>query len=216
MHVGHYQQTDNHNLSAKLELRRYFLRKYHRDDYPRVLDCCQGNGRIWSALRGEFDFSYWGVDLKPKAGRLKLDSVRILAQHGWIDTVIDIDTYGSPWRHWLAMLPNVTRPLTVFLTIGWLGIKQGSIGHLELDGMGLRFRRLTVPEGLYSRLAHLSVRHMLARAADYQLRLIEVVEAVTTGGARYFGVRVEPSKSAESSGRVVTIDPEPVSTPVTS
>lgn len=105
------KKTDNTNLPAKLDLRRRFLRKYHAEDPANVLDCCQGDGVIWKTLRREFTIAgYWGVDTKRKPGRLRLDSSRILAQAGWLQNVVDIDTYGSPWRHWLAMLPNVKRP----------------------------------------------------------------------------------------------------------
>ncbi|HZU48538.1 MAG TPA: hypothetical protein VFA16_15010, partial [Mycobacterium sp.] len=92
-------KTDNGNLEAKLGLRRHFLRRYHMENKPMVLDCCQGDGIIWRKLRQEFECDYWGVDVKPKRGRLSIDSVRILAQPGWPHDVLDIDTYGSPWRH---------------------------------------------------------------------------------------------------------------------
>jgi hypothetical protein len=93
-------KTDNHDPRAKLELRRYFLRKYHGDGLARVLDCCQGSGLLWGTLRQEFECeSYWGLDLKRKPGRLSIDSSRVLAQPGWPQDVIDIDTYGSPWKH---------------------------------------------------------------------------------------------------------------------
>ena len=44
-------RTDNSDPRAKLELRRYFLRKYHPDDPPDVLDCCEGEGLLWRRLR---------------------------------------------------------------------------------------------------------------------------------------------------------------------
>lgn len=55
------RKTDNSNLGAKLDLRRYFLRKYHGEEPAHVLDCCQGDGVIWARLRQEFPLaSYWG------------------------------------------------------------------------------------------------------------------------------------------------------------
>lgn len=65
-------KTDNHNPAAKLALRRHFLRKYHAVGEIRVIDCCQGSAKLWTQLRKEFEIkSYWGVDVKPKAGRLR-------------------------------------------------------------------------------------------------------------------------------------------------
>jgi hypothetical protein len=132
------KKTDNANLPAKLDLRRYFLRKYHADGTGRVMDCCAGSGRLWGTLRNEFVIaSYWALDLKTKRGRLKVDSSRILAQRGWTENIIDIDTYGSPWTHWENMLPNITAPTTAFLTIGQLTTGTvGSIGKMPLKYMG--------------------------------------------------------------------------------
>src|SRR6266576_3131176 len=132
-------KTDNTSPAAKLELRRYFLRAYHATEPIHVLDCCQATGFLWRTLRKEFPLaSYWGLDLKPKKGRLKLDSVRVLAQPGWPQNVVDVDTYGSPWKHWTALLPHVTKPLTVFLTIGHahrLGIDSVTLETLGLGAL---------------------------------------------------------------------------------
>lgn len=71
-------------------------------------------------LRTEFAIAqYWGVDVTPKSGRLKIDSVRILGQPGLEQNVIDIDTYGSPWKYWFALTRNAHASLTVFPTSGW-------------------------------------------------------------------------------------------------
>ena len=181
-------KTDNHNPSAKLELRRYFLSKYY-DAPTHVLDCWQGGGVMWSRLRQEFPVSsYWGLDLKPKKGRLKLDSVRVLAQPGWPQNVIDIDTYGSPWKHWSAMLPNVTKPITVFLTIGqWqMGTDNNILRALGLDG----FR---VPPGISVKLHSLGLVYLLAECRQYGLQITEAVESLSDGSARYLGVRLTPN-----------------------
>jgi ubiquinone/menaquinone biosynthesis C-methylase UbiE len=61
-------KTDNHSPRVKLDLRRYFLKRYHAAGEPiRVMDCCQGSGVLWGQLRKEFDVAgYWGLDIKPK------------------------------------------------------------------------------------------------------------------------------------------------------
>lgn len=190
-------KTDNHDPRAKLELRRYMLRKYHADKLPDVLDCCQGGGVLWRKLREEFAVSsYWGLDLKPKKGRLKLDSVRVLAQSGWPQNVVDVDTYGSPWRHWEAMLPNVTRPVTVFLTIGRGGPNMIRLGRQELLAMGMTIPRVHQMSGAIThRLAEIAVRYCLAMACESGIIQVEAVEAVSDGNARYIGVRLEPRKT---------------------
>lgn len=186
-------KTDNHNLPAKLALRRHFLRRYHADGALKVLDCCQASGRIWNELRREYSTAeYWGVDLKPKKGRLKVDSVRILEQAGWPQNVVDVDTYGSPWKHWNALLPNAPDALTVFLTIGLVKMAGGNYDRAILPALGITFRQLKLPQQFGVRLGELGVAACIAQARAHGFEIIECHEAANTGGtARYIGVRLE-------------------------
>src|SRR5438067_975429 len=113
-------KTDNHNAAAKLALRRHFLRQLAaQGEAIQVLDCFQGEGVMWKTLRSEFPVAgYWGVDVKPKKGRLKIDSARILEQSGWTQNVVDLDAYGSPWKHFQNLIATCQHSVTVFLTIG--------------------------------------------------------------------------------------------------
>lgn len=154
-------KTDNQNLSQKLFLRRYFLKKYHTGRDLHVLDACQGAGKIWASLKSEFTLkSYWGVDRKSGAlGRIRIDSEKILTQPGWAFNVVDIDVYGSPWKHWTSMLPQVTRPVTVFMTIGHVLKGGGSTDYFSLYSMAWIFPRLKFPVLLESE--SLSITHSL-------------------------------------------------------
>jgi hypothetical protein len=189
------KKTDNANLGAKLELRRYFLRTYHVDEPIRVFECCQGSGVIWRELQKEFELaSYWGVDVKPRKGRLKVDSSRVICQPGWTENVIDIDTYGQPWKHWEGMLPHVVRPISVFLTIGQVKAGMGSpVSNACREALGLG--SLTIPPGIGCKLNEIAVSQLLTRCYAYALILTEAVEAVSHGNARYIGVRLEPIKT---------------------
>jgi len=181
-------QTDNSHLPSKLELRRYFLRAYHNNTPAHTPNHHQNNNRLWSVLRSEFEIAtYWGVDVKPKAGRLQLDSSQVIGQAGWKENVVDIDTYGAPWQHWRAMLPHVTQATTVFLTIGRnrFGMDRSSWEALGL--MGLR-----VPKSIMARLAPLAVEYQLAKATEHGLQIAEAIEAFPSRSARYIGVRLVP------------------------
>lgn len=185
-------KTDNHNPKVKLDLRRYFLKKYHTEKPPRVFDCCQGGGVMWTTLKNEFVIeNYWGVDLKPQKGRLKIDSVRIL-QQGISENVIDVDTYGAPWKHWLAIVASVKQPTTVFLTIGKVILAAGG-RSLSKDESRLIGLPPSSPPGFGPSVLYLCVDAMLAKAKQFAT-IVEAVEAVSTGNARYIGVRLEPIK----------------------
>lgn len=197
--------TDNGHLKPKLELRRYFLQKYHTVQPPKVFDCCQGSKVIWTQLQTEFSTAlYWGVDLKPKKGRLKIDSEKILNQPGWNFDVIDCDTYGSPWKHYGAIQTHATKPLTLFLTIGQGFSNFAFTGLLEIQAIfGKSIRRdgnnwVTLggipisPFFISATLPHATER-LVIPADDSRLQFIEAVEAMSASQtARYIGIRLEP------------------------
>lgn len=188
-------KTDNGHLAHKLALRRHFLTKYHRETPPRVFDCCQGSQVIWTQLRSEFEVStYWGVDLKPKRGRLKLDSQRVLNQPGWAFDVIDCDTYGAPRIHWQAIARHLSQPATVFLTIGST-LFHGSTDNAALRAMGLGAFTKKLPSSFRRFLSPISTHFALTEVqVSCNIRIVDAVEAIAGGNARYIGVRVEPVK----------------------
>lgn len=186
-------KTDNGHLRHKLELRRHFLRKYHADTPPHVFDCCQGSKVIWTTLQSEFaTASYWGVDLKPKKGRVKIDSERVLNQSGWRFDVIDCDTYGAPWKHWQAIAKHATRPITAFLTIGCT-MFNGSTDNAALDALGLGAILDKLPSAFRRFLSGMSTEYSLITIPlNAGLKIVEAIEAEADGNARYIGVRLEP------------------------
>lgn len=148
---------------------------------------------MWNAIRRTHPVtSYWGVDVKPKKGRLKIDSIRVL-QQGVSQNVIDIDTYGSPWKHWFAMLPNLIKATTVFLTIGSTMFK-GATDSAVLAALDCVFTRIKLPQTFYGRLDEIGVNYCLSRGCDF-VTISEAVEVSSTGNARYIGVRLEPKKT---------------------
>lgn len=187
------KRVDNHNAGAKLALRRHFLDKYHADGRFSVFDACQGSGTLWKELRPWYPCDYWGVDLKPKPGRLEADSIRLL-EAGVTADVIDVDAYGSPWRHYNALLPNVAAPVTVFLTEGMVWNGGLNVPAEILDATGLRLPTLQVPRALAVRTVMPdSWKYAISGARKHGLRVAEIVESMNKGGsARYFGVRLEP------------------------
>jgi hypothetical protein len=187
------RKTDNHDPRAKLALRRHFLRAFHAARPPRVIDCCQGSGILWGQLQKEFTLaSYWGLDVKPKKGRLKLNSARLLAQPGWQADVVDVDTYGCPWDHFCALLPNVAGPITIFLTAGRVIVRGGSAASRhEIEASGANFRRLPLPKSFGPTIAAAALPRLLLAPLHHGLRIVEALEAPSTGTARYFGLRLE-------------------------
>lgn len=184
---------DNGNLEAKLALRRYFLQRYANDSAS-VLDCCQGQGVLWGRLRSEFNIkSYFGVDLKSKPGRIKIDSVRILDQPGWPFTVIDVDTYGSPWRHWQALIKHLRHPATVFLTIGMVKIGGGNTSIESVMAMQIDLKS-AIPTTLKTKAdERFGLTYSLATAQQHGLEIVEAVESKTDSRTvRYVGVRLKP------------------------
>ena len=192
--MASHTQTDNAFFNAKLNLRRYFLRTYYGTGQFSVFDGCRGSGRIWETLRKEHPCHYWGVDVKPSPGRMKINSARVLAQPGWDFDVIDIDTYGSPWKHWVALLPHVRKPIVVFLTIGQLRIGGGAVDKEAVKAIGLDALPSlpgTIKTAVVQRIG---LPAMLALARHHNLLLSDCREMTTASvTARYVGARLSPS-----------------------
>jgi hypothetical protein len=190
--MGKYKKTDNTYMRHKLDIRRYFLKKYHEGNKPHVFDCCQGSGCLWTQLCQEYEIgNYWGVDLKPKKGRLKVDSIKIVSQKGLDADIIDIDTYGLPWKHFLGLIPNIEKPTTIFLTIGQVKIMGGNMGKIAMETLGLPNK---TPQSLAVKFFDKSIVYCCNIVAKYDIILIEVVEAVSDGNAKYYGLRLEPKR----------------------
>lgn len=184
---------ENSHLEVKLLLRRHFLGRYHHTGDRRVFDGFQARGLLWSILRKEFPLTtYWGVDVQEKKGRIKIDSARVLAQPGWRENIIDLDAYGSPWKHWLGMLSAAERSLTVFLTVGSRkGIQRRPLMKMEKALLEIPFK---LPRAIGANLVPLTLNWMLAQACE-RFDVAEACEAVPSTTARYFGIRLELKKS---------------------
>jgi len=183
-------QTDNRFLSAKLLLRRHFLTKYPP---VHVLDCCQGAGTLWKTLKPEYPTiaTYWGLDKKPKKGRLMFDSARILESGQWHADVIDVDTYGSPWTHWFHLLKYGQGPMTIFLTVGLIRVAGGGIMAKGLmRALKLQHFTLPIPPSLLAKLHDTLVGLCLREAVARGWTVLEAHEAFPSEKARYLGIRL--------------------------
>jgi len=126
---------DNSHFDIKLDIRKKYLNKYGGNA---VLDCCQGDMRLWGELRKEYpNLKYMGVDLKPKRGRHKVDSARLLKIEGIVWDVVDIDTYGNPFDHYQNLCTTLNHECTVFLTYGTSvgGLTQTSNAQKSMIGL---------------------------------------------------------------------------------
>lgn len=183
--------TDNKFLATKLHLRRTFLEAYHPTP-PRVLDCCQGSGKIWNALRKQYPVAfYWGLDKKPKKGRWAVDSVRVLESGKWQADVVDIDTYGSPWAHWMALLATGHGEVTVFLTVGFVRVGGlGFMSDIQKKASGIGGLSAKVPPAILSRLHDYSIEFTIRQALLQGWEILDCAEAFPSTSARYFGLRL--------------------------
>jgi hypothetical protein len=206
-------RTDNHSPAAKLDLRRHFLKKMRDAGEPiRVMDCFQGSKLIWGQLETEFQIaSYWGVDLKEKKGRIKIDSSRILEQEGWNQNVIDLDAYGSPWKHWRNLITTCRHNVTAFMTIGMVRMGGGNLDNAANALMGVVFQRMKIPASMGPKISSRALPHALATAEYFKLFPVEIIEAFPQQNCRYIGVRLEyrPEKSESKTPTITDSSCEP-------
>jgi len=182
------RKTDNHNPAAKLCLRRYFLNAYHSENPPDVLDCYSGYGAMWGKLKNEFRVKrYTGIDVRKIPGALRMDSLQYLRRDDWEHDVVDLDAYGSPWKHFFTALPRLGTATTIFLTVGNAGL--GSVDRLALEAAGITF---DVPIGMHKGMCNWLTDICIASPLQLGFRIRDARESMNPGGnARYLGLRLE-------------------------
>lgn len=180
---------DNKGLSEKVAVRMHFVRKFHQGN-AKVFDACQGAGLVWKEIRSRIDVkSYWGVDLKPASGRITMNSLDVLSKP-IKDNVIDVDTYGEPWEHWLKMLPNINQPTSVFLT--WTSLCM--MGMSTVVKQHVFGGQLQMPPSLYGKLWDYANAMLLTAPERYGLEIVECMESVNKTPSRYIGIHVRPKQ----------------------
>ncbi|HQQ01000.1 MAG TPA: hypothetical protein PLY86_21300 [bacterium] len=186
---------DNSRFDEKIELRSYFMAKYHADGKARVFDACQGEGRLWNRLRQIFPVAeYWGVDEKPKRGRISIDSRKVLANPRCDFDVIDVDTYGSPFKHYYLILRNLKKPTTIFLTFGARGLSGGCCDFM-LRLLGIVFRGQDLQPMFRWKIAEHLTDEAICSTLRFGVRIVEGKQFITDlhrGRVRYIGLRLEP------------------------
>jgi hypothetical protein len=189
-------KTDNHNVEAKLGLRKEFIA-----NGMSVLDCFSGEGEaIWSTLRKQYQITeYVALDIKAKKNRLKIDSLRFLQSQDWIFDVVDLDAYGSPWSHWMEVLKtNRQSEIIVFLTIG--SAVFGRLSSVALRSMNLPKE---TPSGMHKQLSSESVSFMLAECYKFDWIVIKASEAMNHGGsARYLALHLKKQHNGKHDHRL--------------
>lgn len=182
-------KTDNDNLASKLALREHFLDRFGGSS---VLDCCAGAGVIWEYLllhRPEIE--YTAIDDHGTLGAIPADSLPLIPILGRDCDVIDIDTYGSPWEHWVSVLRDTPpRPLTVCLTFGASMLGALTVESLKAIGMHSAMAR-TVPIGMHKAIGMLLPTYMMALPPMLGWRVEYHAESRRGKTARYIGVRLQ-------------------------
>jgi len=208
------KKTDNTNVETKLHLRRHFLRTYHAEGGT-VLDACQGEGKLWGQLRQEFPaLRYTGADMKPRAVGVMVDSRRLLAMRDWPWDIIDVDTYREPWGHWQNLCETVSRPVTVFLTIGLVRMAGGVVSNCCKRAAGLPDE---TPGCLAASVVDLIFNQLLWYPVRLGWQIENVLEATPRQRARYIGLRLVPSRPAPGQKAPAKArKPRPAPVPATS
>ena len=184
------RKLDNTALKAKVALRAHFLERFHRENPPAVFDCCQGEGLIWNELRERFTLGeYFGVDMKKSRGRLAINSVKLL-QDSSAD-VVDVDVYGSPWKHYFSFVSSTPRPCSLFLTFGHGG-GNGYVDHAYRTLLGLG--EVLIPDAVLGAFGYgnLGIRLGLESAYEKGWAITYGMKANTKGPNTYLGLRFEP------------------------
>ena len=135
-------KTDNRRLDLKILIRNKVLQEAGLAEL-RVLDLCAGEGAVWRAMKKTVKIAdYVPVDISPRLpGTLQGDVMddRFLSAFDLSQfTVIDIDTYGEPWKPWRHVFERLQKKTAVFLTHGAVSSPGGAnISDFAREAMGI-------------------------------------------------------------------------------
>jgi len=107
--------------------------------------------------------------------------------------VIDVDTYGEPWAHWMEILGRLTKDTTVFLTCGAFGPQGRSAISMRRKALAGIPGHWQLP--MSDAVANLLTARCLGALYSYRLGCTGSYEAQSrSSGTRYFAVRLTPAK----------------------
>jgi hypothetical protein len=188
------KKTDNQHLQQKVDLRSTICSRL--SEPLRVLDLFSGEGRVWAAMRQNFNLtSYTPVDQNPRqlgAIKMKVDGRTVRAFNPDKFNVFDIDTYGEPWEVFDAVLPRIRLQTALFLTYGHIG-GMGNISNYLREACGIPAEWPIPTEGTLARyLGQFHLRRALAGRKAWCL-------SVENENVGYYGILITPSKTAANS-----------------
>lgn len=134
----------------------------------------------------------------------------MLAQVGFKAAVVDLDAYGSPMKHYVALLENMQSDVTVFVTMTttitrW-GKSKWAFGGMDSETKRiLGLKKLPIPPTLAAKANIFFGQNTLGIADRFGFNIGEAIEAQNIGNARYIGLRLlrngsRPSASESTEG----------------
>jgi len=184
-------QVDNGDLESKIALREHFLEKYHKGTHTKVLDCCAGQQQIWKRLRAKYDVDYLVLDKKEIPGTLKIDSIVYLeAGHGIAFDIIDVDTYGLPYRHFSKAVQHLNKPTTFFGTVNANGMTKPQAEETAALGITCKVPDVLIREAATDLFGEILGAIMHPHVIEYAALIVATRH--TSMRTKYVGVRVVP------------------------
>jgi hypothetical protein len=194
-------KTDNKNLDAKIQLRRRMLDEAKFAEH-RVLDLCAGEGVVWRTMRQHAKLDdYVPVDLAPRLPGTIVGDVKDERFLSAFDlsrfNIIDIDTYGEPWKPWSFLQDRLTANTAVFLTHGAVSTPGGSgVSNLVLERLGIPLA-WNIP--MKRDLSEFAAPYMLHPGKCAQVRIAKAWK-ISLQNVTYYGLICEPRKEKTPHG----------------
>jgi hypothetical protein len=194
-------KTDNKNLDAKILLRRRVLDEAKFAEH-RVLDLCAGEGSVWRAMRQHAKLDdYVPVDLEPRLPGTIVGNVKDERFLSAFDlsrfNIIDIDTYGEPWKPWAFLQEHLTAATAIFLTHGAVSTPGGAkVSNFVLERLGIP-PTWAIP--MKRDLSEFAAPYMLHPGKSARTRIAKGWK-VSLHNVTYYGLICEPRKEKTPHG----------------
>lgn len=113
--------------------------------------------------------------------------------------VIDVDTYGSPYGHWFAALPNIIHPTMFFLTFGKMSMGADD-QRLWVPIFGSKQFARKIPRIIrHDIVSRLGIDVAIGATKDYNLQVNYFDGYRTVTGSEYIAVGIKKAADADTS-----------------
>ncbi len=191
--------VDNTNLTAKVELRNYFLDNWDYEQPIRIMEAFTGQSRkIYKRAYKDKGLDVTSLDLKGGDGVIKTDNRAFIRDHANDFNFFDFDDYGAPYEQVITLFHNRTsnEPFVLVITDGvarYIGyghptklVSYACRVPLKMKVWGLSSFWNEITQMIYTKIT---------KRYNFKITKAKIITGGNTGKMYYYGFCIERDRS---------------------